>query len=84
MDKFGHGRRVTSAFAFPPLTPSLSPEYRGDGVIFRSCFRLLLGVGLLVTLAWAGPHEILVYHPEFFLPGSAGASPSRPGSSLSR
>ncbi|MCY2991078.1 MAG: glycosyltransferase family 39 protein [Planctomycetota bacterium] len=31
------GREMTSAFALPPLTPTLSPEYRGEGVILRPC-----------------------------------------------
>jgi hypothetical protein len=30
-----NGRKTTSPFALPPLTPTLSPEYRGEGVIFR-------------------------------------------------
>ena len=29
------GRRMISAFAMRPLTPTLSPGYRGEGVIFR-------------------------------------------------
>jgi hypothetical protein len=32
---FMTGRRTTSALAALPLTPSLSPGYRGEGVIFR-------------------------------------------------
>ena len=27
--------KTTSAFALSPLTPTLSPEYQGEGVIFR-------------------------------------------------
>ncbi len=30
-----NGRRTNPAFAAPPLTPHLSPEYQGEGVAFR-------------------------------------------------
>jgi hypothetical protein len=33
--RLGNGRKITSALAFRPLTPTLSPGYRGEGVIFR-------------------------------------------------
>ncbi len=36
------GRKTTSAFAVSPLTPTLSPEYRGEGVIFRPRLSLCL------------------------------------------
>ncbi|MCY2987295.1 MAG: tandem-95 repeat protein [Planctomycetota bacterium] len=31
------GREVATAVAFPPLTPTLSPEYRAEGVVYWSC-----------------------------------------------
>jgi hypothetical protein len=31
-DAVRNGRKTTSAFAVSPLTPALSPEYRGEGV----------------------------------------------------
>ena len=31
----GNGPKTASAFALPPLTPTLSPEYRGEGVVVR-------------------------------------------------
>lgn len=47
----GHGRNTTSALTLLPLTPSLSPEYRGTGVVFRPCLRLGLIVLLLLVTA---------------------------------
>jgi len=40
-------RRMTSAFASLPLTPTLSPEYQGEGVISRLFLALLSGQVLL-------------------------------------
>ena len=36
-DGLMNGREVATAFAFPPLTPTLSPEYRGEGVVLWPC-----------------------------------------------
>ncbi|MCY2996191.1 MAG: family 43 glycosylhydrolase [Planctomycetota bacterium] len=62
------GRKVTSAFASRPLTPPLSPEYRGEGVIFRPC---LTFAALLLTL-------LAVLHAADAMAPSAGFITPRP------
>ena len=43
----GNGRERSLAFASRPLTPTLFPEYRGEGVIFRRCLTTCV-----VSIAW--------------------------------
>ena len=53
--RVGNGREMTSASAARPLTPTLSPDYRGEGVVVRLCLGFLLLAGFaLWPAAWAG------------------------------
>ncbi len=51
-----NSRGTTSAFALSPLTPALSPEYRGEGVIFRLCLTIGVILGTATFLVAAEPN----------------------------
>lgn len=63
-----NGRRTPSAFAASPLTPVLSPEYRGEGVVFSPsrALRWPFSAGIAVLLG----HCVLA------LQGGLGAEPA--------
>lgn len=47
-----NGRKTTSAFASSPLSPALSPEYRGAGAVFRRFLASHLLSGQTRCLPW--------------------------------
>lgn len=53
-----NGRKMTSAIASPPLSPSLSPEYRGEEAIYRRFLTSRLCSGETRRREWRCPRRI--------------------------
>ena len=81
-----NGREIASTFVARPLTPTLSPGYRGEGASFKACQSVLLVTILLMasTTAAADENQAARVWAERALLGATTPVQPQPGLELRR